>query len=155
MQQTYVDAFRHIHGFVPHGEGAFPAWLKTIANRNLLDALRMLEADKRGGGRRRIEPRTRDESLVALCDMFGQVSSTPSRKVARAEASRRLSEAIEALPANYRQVVEMYDLEGRTIEEVAAALDRSPGAVYMVRARAHGELAKLMGATSQYFTESP
>ena len=51
MQQTYLDAFLGIHRFVPRGVESFGAWLETLAKCNLLDAVRMLTADKRGGKR--------------------------------------------------------------------------------------------------------
>lgn len=155
MQQTYVDAVRDIHRFVPQGEGAFLAWLVTLGKRNLLDAIRMLEAEKRGGGRVRVEARPRSESFVALYDMLGAVTSTPSRKVARAEAADWLEQAIESLPGAYRQAVQMLDIEGRSSREVAASLDRSIGAVYMLRARAHRLLGEMLGTGSRYFSDSP
>jgi DNA-directed RNA polymerase specialized sigma24 family protein len=49
----------------------------------------------------------------------------------------------------------MYDLEGRPVQEVAQALGRSPGAVYMLRARAHRRLSEIMGTASRYVTDSP
>lgn len=153
MQQTYVDAFRDIRGFVPRGEGAFAAWLAKLAKRNLLDALKLLEAQKRGGHRRRVEPHHREDSYVELYERLGGTTSTPSRKAARIEAGEALERALQSLPPTYRRAVESYDLQGRPVEEVAAALRRSPGAVYMLRARAHRLLAELMGTASRYFSD--
>jgi DNA-directed RNA polymerase specialized sigma24 family protein len=48
-------------------------------------------------------------------------------------------------------VIELHDIEQLGIEEVAARTGKSPGAVYMMRARAHGKLRKLMGATRKFF----
>jgi DNA-directed RNA polymerase specialized sigma24 family protein len=48
----------------------------------------------------------------------------------------------------------MWDLEGHSVEEVAASLGRSPGAVYMLRARAHRQLAEIMGAPSRFLSGS-
>ena len=152
MQQTCADAFLGIRRFVPRGGGSFAAWLSTIAKRNLLNALEMLEAEKRGGGRRRIGPVGRDESLVELYDLLSAGATTPSRHAARHEAHGALERAIRQLPEAYRRAVEMYDLEGRPIEEVAEALQRSPGAVHMVRARAHLRLRTVMGSASEYLT---
>jgi len=45
-----------------------------------------------------------------------------------------------------------YDVEGRSIQEVGAHLNRSPGAVYMLRARAHEQLAGLLGRASAFLT---
>ena len=153
LQQTYVDAFRDIGRFVGDDGRAFERWLHTLAKRNMLDAIKMLEADKRGGDRRRIEPGSRDESMVALYEVLGGTVTTPSRKAARQEAGDALKKALESLPTAYRQVIELYDLDGRPIEEVAAALERSCGAIYMLRSRAHRLLSEIMGSQSKYFSE--
>jgi RNA polymerase sigma-70 factor (subfamily 1) len=154
IQQTYADAVAYIDQFDAREEAAFAAWLATIARRNLSDAVKMLEREKRGGDRRRIEPRGRDESVLALCDVLVGTGGTPSRHAAREEARKALQCAIDELPEAYARVVAMYDLEQRSVQEVAEALDRSPGAVFMLRARAHERLHEIMGATSKYFGRS-
>ena len=152
MQQTYTDVFLNLDRFVPQGDGSLAAWILKIANRNLIDALRILEADKRGKDRRRTQPGTREESFVALCEVLSAGGSTPSRHVARSEAHAALERAIQELPDAYRQVVQMFDLDGRPMEDVARALNRSPGAAYMIRGRAHRRLGELMGTPSKYFS---
>ena len=153
LQQTYVDAFRDIGRFVGDEGRAFEAWLHTLAKRNMLDGIKMLEADKRGGDRKRIEPGPREDSMVALYEVLGGTITTPSRKAARQEAGDALKKALESLPTAYRQVIELYDLEGRPIEEVAAVLKRSSGATYMLRSRAHRLLCEVMGTESKYLSE--
>ncbi|MCK4341951.1 MAG: sigma-70 family RNA polymerase sigma factor [Phycisphaerae bacterium] len=152
MQQTYTDVFLNVDRFVPQGDASLAAWLLKIADHNLIDALRMLEADKRGKDRRRIQPETREESFVAFYELLSAGGATPSRLVARDEARAALERAVEQLPDAYRQVVLMFDLEGRPMEEVARALNRSPGAAYMIRVRAHRRLRELMGTPSEYFS---
>jgi RNA polymerase sigma-70 factor, ECF subfamily len=153
MQQTYVDAFRGIGRFAPQGAGSFLAWLTAVAKRNLLDALKMLEARKRDGGRR-LGSALHDDSRVDLFELLGGTTSAPSRKAARQEAVSVMKRAIESLPDAYRQVVEMYDLEQCPVAEVSEALRRSPGAVYMLRARAHRLLTEFMGTASHYLSGS-
>jgi RNA polymerase sigma-70 factor (ECF subfamily) len=154
MQETYVDVFLEIRCFVLQGPGSFHAWLSKIAERNLIDALRMLQTAKRGGGRQKVEPANRNESTLALWEKLSGSGTTPSHAAARVEARHRLEAAIQRLPSHYRQVVEEYDLDGRPIEEVAALLDRSPAAVYMLRARAHRLLAELLGSSSAFLSDS-
>lgn len=152
MQQTYADAVRDIKGFVPRGADSFPRWLATLRNNNLRDAIAGLEADRRGGQSRRLEPTTGDESCIALIDLLAGTTSTPSRCATREENAACLKRALEQLPEAYARVVRMYDLEGRAIGEVAAALRRSPGAVFMLRARAHSRLQEIMGSASAYLS---
>lgn len=153
IQETYIDAFLDI-GRSPLGDdGSLPKWLLKIAKRNLLDALRMLRAEKRGGNRRRNPIGGRDESYMALCEVLERSSVGPSRVMAKKEARAALERALQLLPEQYRRVVLMYDLEGRTSREVGAVLGRSPGAVFMLRARAHRRLADLLGSESRFLSK--
>lgn len=140
LQQAYTDAFLAIGRFVPQGDGAFLAWLTRLSRNALLDALDMLQAAKRGGGRGKLEPDT-SRSLTGLLDAVKAISATPSRAVAAQEALTALRQCIDRLPDSYRMVIELYDLQQRPVEEVAASLNRSVGAAYMLRARAHRMLA--------------
>ena len=152
MQQTYVDAFRAIGEFAASSEKAFATWLTRIAKRNLADAIRMLATTKRGGDRARVDPRSANGSFVGLCQMLSASISSPSRRTTYDEVMEALERAIEALPETHRLVVRLYDLEGRPVEEVARQLKRTPGAVFMVRARAHRLLGDMMGAASEYLS---
>ncbi len=154
MQQTYADATMGLGQFEPRGEGSFPAWLSSLARCNLLDAIKMLETAKRGGDRRRVESPRSDESFVALYELLGATSRTPSRAAAATEARGVLGTALDQLPEASRQVIELYDLAGQPIESVAAELGRSEGAVYMLRARALQHLARAMGTASKFFTNA-
>lgn len=155
IQQAYTDAFLGIGRFVPRGDGAFAAWLATLAKRDLLDALRTLEAQKRGGDRRRIQAPTNQDSFVELYELLGGTTTTPSRHAARNEARVTLERAIQCLPPVHRRVVQMYDIDGCPVEEVAAEFGRSAGAIYMLRARAHDRLCEFMGTASKYFSDVP
>ena len=77
------------------------------------------------------------------------------RQVARGEARSALERGLDALPAPYRRVIEMYDLQARPIDDVASELGRSPGAVYMLRARAHDRLKEQLGTASRYLSDAP
>lgn len=152
LQQTFTDAFLHIGRFMPRIEDAFAPWLKRIADNNRASAITMLEAEKRGGDWHRIEFRSPEDSLVGLYDLVAATLSTPSRNAARREALMELEGAIQRLPEHYRQIVRLRDLEGRPLPEVAQILGRSPGAVCMIRARAHRLLGELLGNASRLIT---
>lgn len=153
MQETYAEAFLDIRQFDPEGEGTFAAWVSTLARRNLVDALRMLKAQKRGGDRRLADRSAGEESAVVLFEILSRSASSPTRTAARHELCGFLERAIRKLPRAQELVVRLYDLEGRRAEEIAATLNRSPGAVFMLRARAHRQLRKILGSTSQFFDD--
>ncbi len=153
MQETYIDAFLDVHAFQPRGEGSFAAWLMTLAKRNLLDALRMLEADKRRPHNGHVGPGGRCD-FDHLEEQLAWTRTTPSRYAARTESRVLLERAIEQLPPAYRKVVEMYDLQGKAVKEIAAELRRSPGAVFMLRSRAHRLLSANLGTASLYLSDT-
>jgi len=148
MQVTYLEAFLRISTFDPQRADAFAAWLRRIAEHNLLDAIRGLEAERERAAPRRVRAFSADESYVALLDILSASGGTPSQTVRREEAGSMLAEAIDRLPVDYATALRLYDLEGREIDEVAAVMGRSPGAVHMLRLRAHERLRELLGPAS-------
>jgi len=152
MQQTYADAFTDIGNFDPEEDGSFSGWLCRLAQCNLRDAIRMLQAAKRGGRVNRVEINLA-ESTRLLVSMLTASGISPGSYAAGKEAEALLAHAMAQLPPTSQIAVRMFDLEGQDVEVIAQQLDRSPGAVYMLRARAHDKLRKLLGATSNFFTD--
>lgn len=157
MQVTYLEAVLRLDQFRTGGVAGFRAWLGRLAENNLIDAIRALEAAKRPNPHRRA---TRvggagGDSAVALVEQLSASGDgTPSRVLARGEAVKLMEQMLDGLPQDYQRVVRMYDLEGRPISQVAAELGRSEGAVYMLRARAHDRLREAMGPASKFFTHA-
>lgn len=143
LQESYTEAFLHIRRLRPESDASFVGWLTRLTRNNLIDAVRALEAEKRGGGRARLAPSSED-SANELFERLASRDSTPSRVLARTETALALRRAVQALPEHYGRVVTLYDLEAWPIDRVAGALGRSAGAVYMMRARAHRLLAELL-----------
>lgn len=153
MQVTYLEAFLRITHLAATDAGQFVAWLRRIAENNLRDAVRILEADKRPNPSKRVTAGRGSDSSFALLEMLAVQSQTPSRVAANDEAVTWLNRALGDLPPDYEKVVRQYDLEGRPVEEVARALNRTAGAVYMLRARAHDRLQELMGGPTRFFSQ--
>lgn len=147
MQVTYLEAFMQIGRFDASRAEAFPGWLRRMAENNLRDAIRGLESKKHPPARLQLDAYGGDAS-VALFDVLTAGVGTPSRAARGNEASERLQAALRCLPVDYARTVQLYDLEGRPIDDVAAALGRSAGAVYMLRMRALERLRELLGSPS-------
>ena len=126
----------------------------SLAKCNLYDAIRMLEAEKRGGNRRRVDLVQDGDSHVALINLLSSDGTTPSQDLANDEVRGLLEDAIRELPSDYRAVVWRYDINGETVATIAESLNRSPGAIYMLRARAHDWLRVRLGSTSKFFSDS-
>ena len=152
MQVTYIEAVTRIDRFRGGGASGFRAWLARLAENNLVDAVRMLEAGKRPNPKKRVETAPGDSSHVALVELVGVTLTTPSQHAAKGEMHAALDRVLSMLPPDYEKVVRLYDLEQRPIESVAHDLGRSPGAVYMLRARAHERLRDLLPGESRFFS---
>ncbi|MEM9373808.1 MAG: RNA polymerase sigma factor [Planctomycetota bacterium] len=152
MQVTYMEAISRFGAFSGGGSRGFRAWVARIAENNLIDAVRGLEAAKRPNPSKRIENRSQDDSMVAMVEAIGVTVSTPSLVAHKGEVVSVIQRAVSRLPDDYARVITMYDLQGRSIDEVVQELGRSKGAVYMLRARAHEHLKEVLGSESRYFT---
>jgi len=151
MQVTYLEAFLQIDRFKPAGEGSFRAWLKRIADNNLRDAIKGLQRLKRPQPSRRVTvPANRADSCVALFEILGYTSTTPSRDAMRREVQAVIEATITKLAPDYELVVRQCDLKGLPVSEVAAELGRSEAAVYMLRARAHEQLRRYLGSETRF-----
>ena len=153
MQITYLEAFLQISRFRPDQAENFSGWLGRIAENNLRDAIRELERQKRPPPSRQIQGHDTENSAVGLYEMLATTSSTPSRAMARKDVHRVIEAALERLPREYADVVRLYDLQNKDIAQVAAAMNRSTGAVHMMRARAHERLGELLQTASSWFAE--
>ena len=68
----------------------------------------------------------------------------------RHEAIEAVHEAIDALPEEYRQAVRLRFLEGKSLEEIAELMGRSPRAVQGLVDRAKEKMRATLGRLSVY-----
>jgi len=155
MQVTYLEAFLHIDQLAARDETAFVGWLIRIAQNALLDAVKGFERQKRPPPDRRVEAPANQSSCVALLALLGVTTTTPSRQAAEQEAGDAIYAVLRTLPEDYATVVRLVDLEGRSVAEVADQMKRSPGAVHMLRARAHARMLQSLGNASAFFSDAP
>ena len=152
MQVSYLEAYLRIGRLEQPTARAFEAWLRSIAENNLRDGVRELSRRKRPESGRRVGIRGRQESMADLFTAVLVTTTTPSRSVSREEERRFLEESLERLPRSYREVIDLYEIQGHPAEEVGRAIGKSAGAVYMIRARALvllGEMLDGWVSTSQ------
>lgn len=154
LQITYLEAFLRIEQFSPNGPDAFGRWLAQIAKNNLRDAIRGLDCDKRPPRHRQLVFAPGSDSYTTLLGSLAASGTTPTRHASREEAKAMIEAALERMPPDYHKAIRLYDLEGQSIDDVAAALERKPGAVHMLRARAHDRLRELLGNPAKFFNRS-
>lgn len=150
IQQTFLQVMRHIGQFTPQADHSFFAWLKRIAENGLTDALRRFACEKRGDNAQVRGLVPDDSAMTNLVELISAGSHTPSRSVARHEAVAAVRQAIDDLPSDYRQVVQLRLLEGRSLEETAAIVNRSPRAVQGLIDRAKKKMRAALGSLSLY-----
>jgi RNA polymerase sigma-70 factor, ECF subfamily len=124
VQTAYLRAFAAIETF--EGRSSLSTWLTRIVINEALGR-------KRAAKRRRAQL---DGSSVTVLDdyreklMRGSTSGTsPETEVARIQVRRLLEEAIAALPAGFRLVFVLREIEGMTVEATAEALGLKPATV--------------------------
>ncbi|TWT44039.1 ECF RNA polymerase sigma-E factor [Phycisphaerae bacterium RAS1] len=148
LQVTFLEAFLRISRFEYRGAGAFGAWLARIMDNNLTDVLRGVRA------RRPQEARRADadpsDSAANLAALLGWTSTTPSRTMMREELRDLVLGGLARLPEDYRRVIQFYELEGRSPEDVAGLMSRSVGAVFMLRARALERLREVLSGVLDF-----
>lgn len=147
MQASYLEAFLRVGTLRTRTAAGFSAWFLRIARNNLKDAVKGLQRARRPDAHRA----TGDDSVGSLLVELGATSHTASRDAVTRESAEHLHAALSRLPESYRRVVELYDLRQMSVDDVATAVGRSKGAVFMLRARAHDRLRDLLGPASGFF----
>jgi len=153
LQVTYVEAFLRIEQFMSDRPGGILAWLSQAAENNLRDAIRLLNREKRPRPGDRITAAPGGDSHSTLLGNLVGSGTTPSRGAAASETELIIERALSDLPPDYAKVVRLYDLEGRPIGEVAQVMNRSQGAVHMLRSRAHDRLREILGEAGKFFSD--
>jgi len=129
-QETFIRAFDRLEQF--RGEAALSTWIRAIAVTVILNGLRKVTRFRR-----------REVALDEARDVTG------GKTRAEPDLRSHLYRAIEELPAKYRMVVVMHDIEGYTHEEIAAAMGSQPGTskaqLSRARARLRDALAPFAG----------
>jgi DNA-directed RNA polymerase specialized sigma24 family protein len=123
-----------------------------MAENNLRDAIRGLTRQKRGGNHVQQAGQYGADLSEGLA-LLAVTTTTPSHTARHDERVGHLQAAISRLPADYARVVHLLDLEGQSIAQAASAMNRSAGAVHMLRARAYDRLIALLGPASAFFSE--
>ncbi len=133
MQEAYVRAYVHLDQFA--GRAKFATWLTKIA---------VYEALSRRRNRGRIEELDAAPEGVAQMTLADQ-SEDPERQAIENQLCRRLEQAVDALPAPFRQVFVMREIEQMSTAEVASALGISIVAVKIRLHRARAALRRALG----------
>lgn len=134
LQSTYLDVVRSVDRFEGDDEEAFVAWVARIMENNIRDKGKYFQARKRRDGDAPTVPLDDNDTLRASLP-------TPSAQAVRAEDLVLVSRAMEHLEDDYRDVILLRMVEGKSHKEIGDALGRSEAATRMLLSRARAALS--------------
>lgn len=130
VQEAYVRAYTHLGQYA--GEAKFSTWLTRIAVNEGLRRTRKLQ---------RFDDLQRTAAATPLA------VEGPDRRASYREVGRIMESAIEALPAAYRSVVMLRDVEDLSTAEAADCLGIPAATVKTRLHRGHALLRETLGLT--------
>jgi RNA polymerase sigma-70 factor (ECF subfamily) len=89
--------------------------------------------------------------VVDLAELLSDHGETPSRPLVRDEIVTAVHVALASLPADQRDAVQLRFLDGKSVEETATALQRTPAAVRGMLYRAKQSMRQVLGRSSRWF----
>ena len=140
LQDTFLRAYRGIKSF--QGNSTFSTWIYRITANSALMRLR-----KRQLPTVSIEDSDERETPINIADW----APGPVEQLLSQETQQAMSEAIDALPPEFRQVFVLRDIEEMSNAEVAEILDISIAAV---KSRLHRARLKVRNRLAAHFGES-
>jgi RNA polymerase sigma-70 factor (ECF subfamily) len=147
VQETFLEAARHFAAFRGDSEPEFTAWLRQILATCLAHTVRRFYGTQARDIR--LE-RTLGEELdqSSRCFDVGLLDehSSPSQRASRREQAVLLADALDRLPADYREVIILRHLSDLTFPEVAQRMGRSLDSVEKLHVRALLRLRWVLGA---------
>lgn len=142
-QEALLEVHRHFDQFRGRTEAEFAAWSRSILAGLIANHVRRYLGTKQRDARleRRLALELNNSSC-ALERQLGAPAGSPSDEAARHEDVELLVDALERLPAHYREVIVLRHLEGLSFPEVARAMDRSLDSVEKLWVRALAQLRR-------------
>jgi RNA polymerase sigma-70 factor (ECF subfamily) len=149
VQEVFLEAHRQIANFRGTTEAELVAWLrKILAGQLALTLRRYLGTKGRDVNLERELGAQLDHSSQAMDGGFVATTSTPSQRVSRREQAVLLADALDKLPADYREVIILRHLESLSFAEVASRMGRSEDSVQKLWVRALASLRRSMDGGS-------
>jgi len=131
VQEAYLRAFKSFSGF--HGSNG-RAWLLTIVRNTSYTLLKKNRA---------VDLTTTFDEEIHVA---GDESASPATVLEHSENAELIREAMDALPAEFREILTLRHQEGLSYKEIAAIAEIPPGTVMSRLARARGKLREYLAA---------
>jgi RNA polymerase sigma-70 factor, ECF subfamily len=146
VQETFLDAHRDFARFRGTTEQELASWLRQILAANLAMLVRRycgtqcrdLRLERELAAELDASSRVLDQGLMAA-------SGSPSQHAASREQAVLLADALGQLPEDYREVIILRHMEGRSFPEVAQQMGRTVDSVKKLWTRALVRLRRRVG----------
>ncbi len=144
VQEVFLAAFRGLRGY--RGESRLSTWLHRIAVTRALNHL-----DRSEEKMRRLSENLEEQSAEKVTDAHRRAAwpsgaiPSPLQALEARDLSRRLAECLGRLPAPWRAIIALRDVEARSYEEIAGLVGVALGTVRSRLARARLALRRCVG----------
>jgi RNA polymerase sigma-70 factor, ECF subfamily len=146
VQETFLEAHRNFANFRGHSEAEFVCWLRQILAARLSNLVRHYLGTRRRDVRlERAVTFELDQSSAALDRQLVSPLESPSKLAVRREHAVMLADALDRLPADYREVIVLRHLEGVPFAQISQRLGRSEDSVQKLWVRGLARLRTEMG----------
>lgn len=147
-QDAFIKVYRNLSQF--RGQAAFSTWLYRVVTNVFLDEMRKRK-------RRPVVAISLDDSIVTEEGELTRELPSPDPGPEDLSAQREMQQAVRAgmqkLPAEYRVVLILRDLQGYAYDEIASILDINLGTVKSRISRARLALRKVLEKREQHGAE--
>lgn len=135
VQETFLEAQRDFVQFEGATEAELLAWLRRLLLNNLANfSRRYRETSKRKVGRE--VPLDGLGSSYQVGAGLSDGAQSPSQCAIAAEESQAMLDALDRLPATYREVILLHHRDNLTYAQIGTQLNRTPEAVRKLWSRA-------------------
>jgi RNA polymerase sigma-70 factor (ECF subfamily) len=141
-QETLLKAHRAIGQFTGQSDAELAAWLRRILANTLADYVRRLSQGKRVH-KQSLEA-SLEESSARIENWLVAKAPSPSQQADHNEQLLGLARALEQLPADQREAVEMKHLRGLSVAEIAKQMEKTKPAIVGLLFRGLQRLREVM-----------
>lgn len=145
------DAFIKVHRYLADfkGDSSFYTWLYRITRNLAVDRIR----SRRGENVAFDEKVAQDEAELGDSGFLSsRLGTNPQKSSLRRELAEKMTEALQQLSANHREILVLREVEGMSYEDLARTLDIPKGTVMSRLYHARAKMQKLL---ADYVGEDP